>query len=746
MSVIFELNRILQAAAEAASPTEQVSLIVDSITAHMDVDASSLYLADAEGNMVLVASHGLRANAVGSVKLAAGTGLVGLIAGSRHPLNIAKADEHPAYHYLAETAEDEFRSFAGVPLVKSGKVTGVLTAQCRGQRLLTEEELAFLVTLGTQLALVVTRDLVTQARSRSRAIPLSGIRGAPGIGIGSVRLSARQELASVVDAPCVDTDTEISHWQELVKIVRDEVRKEQAALGNDLSREVSTIFDAYQMLLGDPTLVSGVEQAIAAGNHLPGALRAVIYHYANLFLAMDDPYLRARHEDIVHLGNKLYNAWRGASQTGGNADSDSPQILVGTQVNISDIASLPQERIAGIVCFQGSSLSHTSVLANALGIPAVMGIGEHKSIREGMQCIVDGNLGQTVFEPDRPLLRAYQRLLGEESQLRADLAQLRDQPATTADGQRITLLANSGLLADLSPGLAAGAEGLGLYRTEIPFMLSETFPTEDEQLATYQQVLAAYPDKPVYMRVLDVGGDKPLPYFPYQEENPALGWRGIRFCLDNSSLLMTQVRAMLRAAAGQKSLRIMLPMVSATAELEAFHELLDDACAQLRDEGIAVVRPAVGVMVEVPAAISQLPHWHQYIDFVSVGTNDLSQYLLAVDRNNPRVANLFHPMHPAVLNEVARIVKLAAELELPLSVCGEMASNPGAALLLVGMGVRTLSMSAAQLPRIKWLLGRVTLRDAQQLFAASGRLGDAAAISELVKARMRELGLDELLR
>jgi phosphoenolpyruvate-protein phosphotransferase len=461
---------------------------------------------------------------------------------------------------------------------------------------------------------------------------------------------------------------------------------------------------------------------------------------------MDDPYLRARHEDIVHLGNKLYNAWRGANQAGTGADSDTPQILVGSQVNISDIAGLPQEQIAGIVCFQGSSLSHTSVLANALGIPAVMGIGENKNIREGMQCIVDGNLGQTVFEPDRPLLREYQRLLVEESQLRADLAQLRDQPATTTDGQRITLFANSGLLADLSPGLNAGAEGLGLYRTEIPFMLSETFPTEGEQLATYQQVLAAYRDRPVYMRVLDVGGDKPLPYFPYQEENPALGWRGIRFCLDNSSLLMTQVRAMLRAAAGRQNLRIMLPMVSASSELQAFHELLDDACTQLADEGLEILRPAVGIMVEVPAAISQLPRWRKNIDFVSVGTNDLSQYLLAVDRNNPRVANLFDPMHPAVLNEMARIVKLAARLKLPLSVCGEMASNPGAALLLIGMGVRTLSMSAAQLPRIKSLIRRVRLDDAEQLFAASSRLGDSGAISELVKARMRKLGLDELMR
>ncbi len=735
----------MQAAAEADTPSAQVAVIVDSIQHYMGLDVCSLYLVDESGDMALLASRGLDPGAVGSVRIPAGKGLVGLVAQSRHPINIANAAQHPAFYRVAETQEEQFSSFFGVPIVRTGVVIGVLVAQSREARVLSADEAAVLVTLGSQLALVVATESIWQDIKKSSTRTLSGIRGAPGVGIGQVKLCDDVDLFTVTDGPCEDIGATLTEWHDLVTTVLEDVKHEQAGLSVLLSQDVATVFDAYRLLLSDPALVNGVAQMIQDGHHLPGALKRVIQHHADVFLAMDDPYLRARHEDIRHLGNKLYGTWRGMRTAADDATPNTKTILVGEQVSVSDIAKAPIEFLAGIVCFQGSNLSHTAVLANALGIPAVMGVGEIKGIINNDVLVVDGNAAQVIVRPNASVLEEYKRFLKAEEQLKSDLQALRDLPAITLDGTRIQLYANSGLLADISPGLQAGAEGLGLYRTEIPFMVSDTFPSEEEQLSVYRQILQAYQDKPVYMRVLDIGGDKPLPYFPIEEDNPALGWRGIRFCLDNSSLFMSQIRAMLRAAEGLTNLRIMLPMVGSTAEIVAFHKLLNDALQQLEEEGVQVTRPPVGIMVEVPAAISQLASWRDQLDFISIGSNDLSQYLLALDRNNPRVAASYDHVHPAVLQEIARVIDIAKKTDLPVSLCGEMSSDPIAVVLLVGMGIRTLSMSAAQLPKIKWLLRNISIQDAREMAEATLVLNDAKMIRKLVADRLYVLGAGEII-
>ena len=679
------------------------------------------------------------------MRIPAGKGLVGLVAQSRHPINITDAADHPAFYRVDKAQEARYNSFFGVPIVRAGVVIGVLVAQSREARVLSAEESAVLVTLGSQLALVVATESIWQDINKSSTRTLSGIKGAPGVGIGQVKLCDDVDLFSVPDGQCDDPAIALAEWHELVATVQEDVKREQAGLGDMLSQDVATIFDAYRLLLSDPTLIHGVAQLIQDGHHLPGALKRVINHHADVFLAMDDPYLRARHEDIRHLGNKLYSSWRSLRT---NVEDDTPRaptVLVGGQVSVSDIAKVPAEFLTGIVCYQGSNLSHTAVLANALGVPAVMGVGEAKGVLNDDVVVVDGNSAHVVIRPNNSLIDEYQRLIRAEEQLKSSLQALRELPAITTDNVTITLYANSGLLADISPGLQAGAEGLGLYRTEIPFMVSETFPSEDEQVTVYQQILEAYAGKPVYMRVLDIGGDKPLPYFPIVEENPALGWRGIRFCLDNSSLFMTQVRAMLRAAAGKQNLRIMLPMVASTSEIIAFRKLLVDAVQQLEEEGVTVVTPPIGIMVEVPAAISQLASWREQLDFISIGSNDISQYLLALDRNNPRVAAQYDHVHPAVLHEIARVIEIANQSGLPLSLCGEMSSDPVAVVLLVGMGVRTLSMSAAKLPKIKWLLRRISVKDAQSLVAETRTLNDAKLIRKLVADRLYVLGAGEII-
>jgi phosphotransferase system enzyme I (PtsI)/phosphotransferase system enzyme I (PtsP) len=744
MSVILELTRIVQAAAEAETPSAQVSIIVDSIQKYMSLDVCSLYLADEHGDMALLATRGLAPAAVGRVRIPAGKGLVGLVAQSRHPINIADPDKHPAFYRVAQTHEEQFSSFFGVPLVRSGEVIGVLVAQSREARVLSADEAAVLVTLGSQLALVVATESIWKDINKSNTHTFSGIKGAPGIGIGRVRICNDLDLFSVSDGRCDDIGEALAEWHNLVTTVLDDVKREQAGLGDLLSQDVATVFDAYCLLLSDPALVKGVAHQIEQGRHLPSALKRVIQHHADVFLAMEDPYLRARHEDIRHLGNKLYSSWRGQKIRVDDTPK-SQTILVGAQVSVSDIARIPGEYLAGIVCYQGSNLSHTAVLANALGVPAVMGIGEIREILNDDVVIADGNTAQVLLRPNSAVLNEYTRSLRAESQLKTELQSLRDLPAVTPDGTIMNLYANSGLLADITPGLQAGAEGLGLYRTEIPFMISETFPSEDEQYRVYRQILEAYEEKPVYMRVLDIGGDKPLPYFPIQEENPALGWRGIRFCLDNSSLFLSQIRAMLRASEANDNLRIMLPMVGSTHEITKFETLLNDALQQLEEEGVHTKKPPIGIMVEVPSAISQLSSWRDKLDFISIGSNDLSQYLLALDRNNPRVAASYDHVHPAVLREISRIIDIAQQTKLPVSVCGEMSSDPVAVVLLMGMGIRTLSMSAAQLPKIKWLIRHITIEKAQELVTETFALNDASQIRKLVTEKLQLLGAAEII-
>lgn len=742
-NVIQALTRIAQHVSLASSPDQQVVAMVTSISETMAVDVCSLYLLDEQGDLLLLASRGLAARAVGMVRVPKGEGLVGLVVETRHPINLADAQCHPGYRYVPETEEERFHGFCAVPVVFGGKVIGVLVVQTRKKRQFSEDEEGFLVTLGAQLAMPLVNYPVLL--NRAEAGRIKGVKGAPGVAIGYSCWCDTGELFDIPDEPCRDIAAAIAEWRTLLATTALQIEQEKADLGEELGDEISGIFGAYKMLLKDPAFTSEVEQRINAGNWLPGALKHTVQHIADVFLMMDDPYLRARHEDIHHLGNKLLKVWRGGKPPEYHRERDL--ILVGHQVSISDIATIPSERLKGILCFNGSGLSHTAILANALGIPALMGTGLVHGLEEGRLLIVDGDQGRAYLNPGRVLLSEYRKIVAENRAFSEQLKQLKDTPAQTRDGQLLHLYANTGLLTDITPGLNNGAEGVGLYRTEIPFLVRDTFPTEDEQTAVYRQVLKAYAGKPVYMRTLDIGGDKQLPYFPINgESNPALGWRGIRFSLDNSQLLMTQVRAMLRASEGVDNLHILLPMVSSIQEIEDFRDILDDALKQLQEEGRQIHQPPLGVMIEVPALVAQIGFLAGRIDFLSIGSNDLSQYLLALDRDNPRVAFRYDHLHPAVLHEIKRILHSAKGAGLPVSLCGEMASDPYAVVLLLGMGLRTLSMSAAKLPYIKWLLTHLSAAAAQDIADQALQTTDVADIRTLVGEEIRRIGLVELLR
>ncbi|MBL7001053.1 MAG: phosphoenolpyruvate--protein phosphotransferase [Gammaproteobacteria bacterium] len=748
IKMMLALTRIVQEVSMMEEPSAQVRKIVDSISDVIHIDVCSLYRKNQLGEMVLLDSHGLVTSQ--AVKIPANKGLVGLVANSRHPVNISNAPAHPDYYFVPNIHEEQFPSFCGIPLVRLGEVIGVLVVQSRSPTRLDDADEAFLVTLGSHLALIVAAISPMISVLNRENLRVSGFSGAPGIGIGSVHLCARNCLNDVALTKSRDPLLEVEKWHQLLAQTRAQIKLEQASISLDYTDNVSGIFEAYLMLLSDPALSERILSEIRGGQSLPSALKLSFQYFSGLFRAMEDPYLKARHEDMSHLGNKLYQVWLSENNdlqiNDGPVPDEGQVILSGAQISVSDIASIPIEKLAGIVCFNGSVLSHTAVLANALGIPAVMGVGEIKGLKVSERIILDGNTGQIIRSPSELLLEEYQKLVTREQSFTHELDKLRDLPARTQDAVKIRLLTNTGLLADIKPGLKNGAEGVGLYRTEIPFMVRQSFPSEEEQIEVYRDVFAAYQGKPVYVRTLDIGGDKQLPYYPItNEENPALGWRGIRFSLDNIQLLMTQVRAIIRSAEGRENLHILLPMISCTQELNQFLALLDDACKQLYDEGLNIVKPRVGVMVEVPAVTSQLQYWKQKIDFVSIGSNDLSQYLLAVDRNNPRVAKRFDHVHPAVLHEIYRIVNSARDCELPLNLCGEMASDPVAVLLLLGMGVRSLSMSSSKLPRIKWLIRSVSITQAEEFLKQALEQDNVESIRALGAKTLKSLGLGALL-
>ncbi len=744
-NVILELTRIVQSVAMLVEAPDQVQLIVDSICEVMDGDACSLFRVNDNNEMVLLASRGF--TVANNLTLPADKGLVSLVARSRHAINIANAASHPDYFPVAGSEEERYHSFCGVPLVRFGEVIGVLIVHRVQAQQLSDEYEALLITLAAQLALIATDIPLQGAAQPTTNQRITGTKGAAGIAIGAAHLCDSGELNKVADAVCEDVNLAIAQWHNLLAAVRAEICAERQALGTKITSSVGAIFDAYRMLLSDRALIGKVESEIRAGHWLPGALRLSIHHFAEQFRAMEEPYLKARAEDIQHLGNKLFNTWRGVNlQDQAQNLPAGAVVLIGAHVSVSDIAAIAPDQLAGVVCFEGSSLSHTAVVANAIGVPAVMGVGELKGLQAAELLIIDGTEGQIILRPDAVVLAEFKHLVSQQNLLFGHLDDLHDKPAVTTDGEPVRLLVNTGLLADISPGLKSGAQGIGLYRTEIPFMVRSSFPTEEEQVQEYQKVFAAYHGKPIYLRTLDIGGDKQLPYFPIDSEpNPALGWRGIRFSLDNIQILMTQVRAMIRAAAGANNLHILLPMISSTNEIDTFSLLLSDACAQLSEEGVSFCRPKTGVMVEVPAAISQLPFWAEKIDFVSIGSNDLSQYLLALDRNNSRVAARYDHVHPAVLHEIYRTVNTARQYDLPLSLCGEMASDPAAVVLLLGMGIRTLSMSAAKLPRIKWLIRSLSIARAEALLAEALSVDNVGAIRALVNAALQDMGLEELV-
>ena len=747
------LRKIVQEVNAAKDLKAALSIIVQRVKEAMGSQVCSVYLLDPETNrFVLMATDGLNKRSIGKVSMAPSEGLVGLVGSREEPLNLEDAASHPRYRYFAETGEERYASFLGAPIIHHRRVMGVLVVQQKERRQFDEGEEAFLVTMSAQLAGVIAhaeatgsiRGLGRQGKGVQEA-KFVGVPGAPGAAVGTaVVVLPPADLNVVPDRSVDDITAELELFDKALGWVREDMQELSEKLATQLRKEERALFDVYLMMLDDAALGNEVRKVIRTGQWAQGALRQVVLDHVARFELMDDAYLRERASDVRDLGRRLLAYLQEERKT--SLVYPDNTILVSEELSPAMLGEVPEGKLAGLISVTGSGNSHVAIFARAMGIPTVMGVVDLPYSKiDGIKLIVDGYHGEVFTNPSELLSKQYADVVEEERQLTEGLDALRALPCETLDGHRMPLWVNTGLLADVARAQQRGAEGVGLYRTEVPFMINERFPSEKEQLATYREQLQAFHPLPVTMRTLDIGGDKALSYFPIKEDNPFLGWRGIRVTLDHPEIFLVQTRAMLKASEGLNNLRILLPMISGTQELEEALHLIHRAWGEVRDEGTDVPLPPIGMMVEIPAAVYQTRELARQVDFLSVGSNDLTQYLLAVDRNNPRVADLYDFLHPAVLQALQKVVHDAHLEGKPVSICGEMAGDPAAAVLLLAMGFDSLSMNATNLPKVKWLLRQITQSKAKELLGQVMRMDSPHLIYSTLHLALRNLGLGRVI-
>ncbi len=717
------LRRLVQAVTDAATLDEALTIIVTRIKDTMQTGVCSVYLLDeSTDRWLLMATDGLNPDSVRLASLARTEGLVGTVGSRGELVNLDDAPNHPAFRFLRETGEEIFQSFLGVPIVHQREILGVLVVQQTTQRKFSDEEEALLVTVAAQISALIAHAKVSGRLHLSQTtgekptdVHFKGVAGIGGVATGTAFVRQPPAiLRRVKDAKTDQPELELGEFHIALSEVKAELRQISDSLSEHLARKETALFDTYLRMLEDHTLSGEVCQRIRSGETATTALKYVVLDLVARFEAMDDTYLKERATDLLDLGRRILAKLLHEQSEALEYPDDV--ILIAEDVTPVMLGEVVTKSLKAIVSIKGSANSHVAILARGLGIPAVMGaVDLPLSDISGAYLIVDGWRGELIVEPSEHVLAEYQRAIDDAAILEMDLEQVEPGAAITEDGARVHLMLNAGPFGDLSDRQRSFIDGVGLYRTEFIFLARSRFPTEDEQESEYRAELETYAPMPVVMRTLDIGGDKSLPYFSIEEENPFLGWRGIRVTLDHPEIFLTQIRAMLRANSGSGNLRILLPMITTLEELRASRVLIERVVLELRAEGISVTKPEVGVMIEVPSAVYLAPELATEADFLSVGSNDLTQYLLAVDRTNARVADIFDGFHPAVLRALKITSTAGVNANIPVALCGEMAGDPLAAVLLVGLGFNELSMSSAALASVKRALGAFHLRECRQL-------------------------------
>jgi len=753
--------------------------IVDLVAEHLDMEVCSVYSFTAStSRLVLLASKGLQDGSAGLVSMKIDEGLTGFAIEKGEPVMAIDALAHPRFKYFPETGEERYHSFLGVPIFDKREPVGVLVVQTERRRRFTRDEVRLLKAVavpigGVLVQLRLLQSLETKEEERRgyqermhaviedlrrrtgtgkttggppTAVRLGGVPAAPGFGIGRAHvLTPVVSLSQIPHRRSLSVRKEIERFEQAVRRSVKEVERLKQRVRTAVPEFDAAVFDAHRLMLMDEGLSQSVQRYVREGACAEVALGRTVSEMVERFRNLSEPYLQERADDVKEIGRRVLRNLLGVKER--DPSLSGSVVLVASELAVSDILLLARRRLRGIVTAKGSATSHLSILAKSLGIPLVAGAsGVEQAVREGDHIIVDGNAGSVYVNPSADVRREYERLSQEHRAFTRELDTLRDLPAITRDGIRVALEANIGLMSDLRAAVDHGADGIGLYRTEMAFLTHRDFLTEEEQLDLYTRVINTMSGRPVTIRTIDLGADKYPPYLHFPEEaNPFLGWRSTRISLDMADVFKVQLRAILRTS-GLGEVRIMFPMISSVEEIRRVKEHLAEAGDELRLAGYAFNPDIpIGIMIEVPSAVQMADRLIEEVDFFSIGTNDLTQYLLAVDRDNPRVASLYEPLHPAVLRAVARTVQVAVDAGKSVALCGEMASDPLCTLVLIGLGLRDLSMSAFFVPVIKRLIRSVEMTAAESLAAEVLRLATVKEIKAHILEQMRTLALMDLL-
>ncbi|MCD2175739.1 phosphoenolpyruvate--protein phosphotransferase [Rhizobium sp. C4] len=703
------LKRLRELMAEALEPQERLDKIVQQIAQNMVAEVCSVYVLRSDGVLELYATEGLKKDAVHLAQLKMGQGLVGTIAASAQSLNLSDAQSHPAFRYLPETGEEIFHSFLGVPILRVGRALGVLVVQNRAQRTYREEEVEAMETTAMVIAeMIATGELKKITRpglelDLSRPVSIEGDSYGEGIGLGHVVL--HEPRIVVTNLLNEDTEYELKRLNEALDSLRISIDDLLSRRDVSMEGEHREVLETYRMFAHDRGWVRKLEEAIRNGLTAEAAVEKVQSDTKARMIRLTDPYLRERMHDFDDLANRLLRQLTGYGPKGGGG-LPTDAIIVARAMGAAELLDYPREHIRGLVLEEGAVTSHVVIVARAMGVPIVGQASGLVALAEnGDPIIIDGDGGSVHLRPPSELRVSYEEKVRFRARRQEQFRALRSVEPITKDGQRINLLMNAGLLVDLPQLNESGAIGVGLFRTELQFMIASNMPKLEEQEAFYRSVLRQAAGRPVTFRTLDIGGDKVVPYFRgADEENPALGWRAIRLSLDRPGLIRTQLRALLRAASGQE-LRMMIPMVTEVAELRAVRELMQKEFQHLSRFGYELPKKLqFGAMLEVPALMWQLDELMAEVDFVSVGSNDLFQFSMAVDRGNARVADRFDNLGRPFLRILRDIVRAAERNNTSLTLCGEMAGKPLSAMALMGIGFRSISMSPASIGPVKAML------------------------------------------
>lgn len=742
------MRRLRAIMSEEVDGQSRLDKIVRQIAGVMIAEVCSIYVKRRDGSLELFATEGLNADAPHNTRLKRGEGLVGRCAELNEPMNEPDAQSHPAFSYRPETGEEAYHSFLAVPVQRAGVVLGVLVVQNHSHKEYSDEDVEVLQATAMVVAELLGSGDVAGSDAdvditKGQNAVLAGEPIADGLALG--RVVFHEPRIVVTELLTDDPDREVERIDSALKTLRsslDEMFSEERLMVAGEHREV---LEAYRMFAHDRGWVRRLRDAARGGLTAEAAIERVQNTTRARMLRQNDPYWRERVRDLDDLSDRLMRIVAGRKTGADDPDAlPNDTILVARTMGPAELLDYDRSKLRGLVVEDGSGQSHVAIVAKALGIAAIGQVGravEHAD--QGDAIIVDAENGEVHLRPSSELVSSYTDKVRLRARRQQRYDALRDRPAITLDGERIILQMNAGLLVDMPHVAQSGADGVGLFRTELQFMLADRIPRTERQAQTYRAVIEEAGDKPVVFRALDIGGDKVLPYLhPVVEENPAIGWRAIRLSLDREGLFRMQVRAFLRACRS-RHLNLMIPMVTTSSEMDQARAVIEKELQRARDRGEpGPSRLSIGAMVEVPNLLFELDEFLARVDFASVGSNDLMQFLLAADRTNARVGSRYEVLSPGPLRALKTLNEAARRHDVPITVCGEMAGSPVEAMALIGLGYRSLSMGAGSIGPVKAMvlsLDTVALRSAMEEWLGSGELNVRTKLKAFAKENAIEI-------